>query len=65
MDDKSLAEIKKLYEFFRGLERQADQVLEQSPVNRRLAALEAENAYFSRYEYRGTVTPDGSGTHSP
>jgi hypothetical protein len=59
MDKKNLEEMKKLYELLRTLQSPAENREETSPIQKRLAELEAQNAYFSRYEYTGMLTPDG------
>lgn len=59
MDEKNLEEMKKLYELLRTLQSPVENREETSPIQKRLAELEAQNAYFSRYEYTGMLTPYG------
>ncbi|TEU10946.1 MAG: hypothetical protein E3J21_24835 [Anaerolineales bacterium] len=59
MNEKNLEEMKKLYELLRALQAPAENREETSPIQKRLAELEAQNAYFSRYEYTGISTPYG------
>ena len=57
MNEKNLEEMKKLYELLRALQSPAEEPEETSPIQKQLAELEAQNAYFSRYEYAGMLMP--------